>query len=173
MAEVNKSVRGLPDFFGQFQGGQVNLDFSRILFPSADISHFLAPPEWSRVTFVENVAPFDYTRNFIVPNNEMWLVSSLSISFGRAGVGTDDTRFWLGHRQNVNSEMYPIGNQIGQATYNNSGIRDRTMQCAYFAKPLVCGPGQCIGAKLYVAAIDAGTGTLPFTIAIQKQKIQV
>ena len=75
---LQKQFRGLSDFVGRYQGGQLTLELLQQLQPMLDISQFVEPPRWNIEDRTVTAVNQFHSAADVIPENEIWAVSQLS-----------------------------------------------------------------------------------------------
>lgn len=173
MAQVNKAVIGLPDFFAQYQGGNISLELVPSVAPVVDISQFIQPPQHKTIEIDHPTPSAQYNDVFEVPDNELWLVTDVGYEITRSSQINDLSHAWLIWQPGRHIPPSPIGERgQGLGLFADNDLRRWLAISVNFPTPFMLLPGQSIGAGLIVE-ISSGILTVPVRLTVRYQLVKV
>lgn len=141
MGFLQKPMRGLRDFLGEFTPGHARFDSTQAVLPTYDIGEFTAEPEWVSVGLT-SVAVISQYVLITVPENEMWRVYSVHASTDIMG-STEGGRLLPCIRPARTGSAYPL---YGGSSTLYTGANAVCGASFSFGKPATITEGMSVGA---------------------------
>lgn len=167
---LNKSVRGLTDLLGLYQGGQVVLEPSPWVAPAYDVLPFLAPAE---LTYNNNVAGAGpYAVKVTVPENERWLVNSISCWADLPAANDEIVCYPYFNPGTAGGTYVPyaIGTMPGRFTKGVASSQNMVADGVTFENHFIADPGFDVG---YYISKQLTLGNITFEIAVSFHRIRL
>lgn len=159
---LQKQFRGLAALTGLYEGGNLQLELSRLIQPQFDALEFMAEFRWVFNTGSIAAGNTQFG-NFTVPSNQQWLLSDCGVSSnGALAVGTTIGVTWF--------LVHPGAAQRSPLSlYTLTTTPDTIALPVHFEKPLLVQPGSTIA---FLSGQFAGIAT-PYTASIRYAPINI